>query len=142
MPVCTIFSQWFTCHRSGSSKMVTVSNSCSIHTIALYHSPITNPVSINSGYSQWFMPCLYHIALIFIYYGFGLWTITSGNDSCLIHTILDWNNGQAVGSPFNFMSLLLLLLRAFSRIFPMGGWGWSWKGLKVIVTGSLQLDIW
>ena len=35
--------------------------------------------------------------------------------------IFDQKDGQAVGSPFNFVSLL----KAFPRIFPMGGWGWS-----------------
>ena len=41
----------------------------------------------------------------------------------VIHTILDQNDGQVVGSPFNFVLLLLLSLKVFSRILPMGGWG-------------------
>ena len=76
------------------------------------------------------MPNLCYVALIFIYYGFGSWTIT--NDSCLIHTILNQNDGQVVGSPFNFISLLLLLLKAFSRIFQMGGWVGPEKDWKLL----------
>ena len=57
---------------------------------------------------------------------------TIANDSCLIHTILDQNDGWVVGSPFNFVSLLLLSLKAFSMIFPMGGWGGPEKDWKLL----------
>ena len=45
---------------------------------------------------------------------------------------------------FNFvLPLPKVIAKSFSNIFPMGGWGWSWKGPKVdVVAGSLQLDIW
>ena len=96
--ICTIF-QWFTHYESDSLKMVMVSDLCLICVILLLY---------------WF-----------IYYGLGSRTTT--NDSCLIHTIFDQNDGQIVGSP-----LMLWLLKAFSKIFPMGGWGGPEKDQKLL----------
>ena len=54
---------------------------------------------------------------------------TTTNDSCLIHIVFDWNDGPIVGSPFNFV---IKLSKAFSRIFPMGGWGGPEKDWKLL----------
>ena len=81
-----------------------------------------------NSHCQQFMPNLCYIIYIDLsIMAFGLWTTT--NDSCLIHIIFDWNNGPIVGSPFNFV---ILLLKAFSRIFPMGGWGGPEKDQKLL----------
>ena len=61
---------------------------------------------------QWLMPNLYHI-------------------------IFDQNDGWVVGSP-----TIIVIIKSFFKDIPNGRMGWSWKGPKVIVAGSLQLDIW
>ena len=53
---------------------------------------------------------------------------TTFNDSCLIqfYIILDQNDGRVADSPLSFVLL------AFSRIFPMGGWGGPEKDQKLL----------
>ena len=94
MPICTIFSQWFTCHKSGSSGMVIVSDLCSIHTIALYHLLITNAVSIDSGHFHWFVCCSYHSTLSLAYYKLSLYWQWSLSLICAQFILyFDQNNG-------------------------------------------------
>ena len=75
--------------------------------------------------------CCFYIDLSWF---FGLQTTT--NDSCLIHIIFDQNDGWVVDSP-----IVIVIIKSFFKDIPNGRMGWSWKGLKIIVAGSLQLDI-
>ena len=86
----------------------------SIHTIFQWFTCYEN------SHCQQFMPNLCYIVYIDLFImAFGLQTIT--NDSCLFLYYI-WSKWWVSSRvTFNFMSLWLL--KAFSRIFPMGGWG-------------------
>ena len=89
-----------------------------------------------NSHCQQFMPNLYYI----IYIGLSIrdfwfadnfqWPMPNS-----IYIIFNQNDGWVVGSPMTFMII------SFFKDIPNGRMGWSWKGLKVIVAGSLQLDI-
>ena len=75
----------------------------------------------------------------FIYYGF------------LVHRQLPMIHAQSISyyiwSKWWMSSRLTyqfhdLIIKSFFKDIPNGRIGWSWKGLKVIVAGFLQLDVW
>ena len=71
--------------------------------------------------------CLCYIIYIDLFIrAFGLQT--TFNDPCPVqfYMIFDQNNGRVVNSPLSFVLL------AFSRIFPMGGWGGPEKDQKLL----------
>ena len=73
---------------------------------------------MKNSHCQRFMPNLCYIIDIDLFIRtFGLQTTL--NDTCLVQFILylTQNDGRVADSPLNFVLL------AFSRIFPMGGWG-------------------
>ena len=71
---------------------------------------------INNGHYQWFVPNSYHAWLT--------WWV-----SCRLIFIFA-------------LPLPQVIIKSFSNIFPVGEWGWSWKGLKIVVgAGSSQLDV-
>ena len=61
---------------------------------------------------------------------------TTSNESCLIRIAFDQNDGWEVGSP-----IISVIIKSLFKDIPNGRMGWSWKGPKIIVAGSLQLDI-
>ena len=84
-------------------------------------------ISYENGHCQWFMPNLCYIIYINLCFrAFGLQT--TFNDSCLVqlYIIFNQNDGRVADSPLSFVLL------AFSRIFPMGGWGGPEKDRKLL----------
>ena len=80
----------------------------------------------NSHYQQ-FMPNLCYIIYIDLCIG-AFSSQTTFNDPMpnSIYVKLNQNNGRVVSSPLSFVLL------AFSRIFPMGGWGGPEKDQKLL----------
>ena len=82
---------------------------------------------MKNSHCQRFLPNLCYIIYIDLCIGaFGLQT--TFNDPCLVQCILylDQNDRRVVDSPLSFVLL------AFSRIFPMGGWGGPEKDQKLL----------
>ena len=83
---------------------------------------------MKNSHCQWFMPKLCYIIYIDLLiraFWFGedfKWLMPNS-----IYVILDQSDGRVADSPLSFVLLL-----AFSRIFPMGGWGGPEKDQKLL----------
>ena len=96
-----------------------------ILTHANWYHFLNNLLVMKNSHCQWFMPNLCYI----IYFDLcirAFWLADNFffflHDPCpsSIYIIFDQNDGRVVDSP---LSCFFFVLLAFSRIFPMGGWG-------------------
>ena len=110
------------------------------HTDSCQFAPSFNDsLVMKNSHCQQFMPNLCYIVYIDLFImAFWFFWFTDNYQWPMpnpYHIIFDQNDGWVVGLP------ITMIIKSFFKDIPNGRLGWSWKGPKVIVAGSLQLDI-